>query len=263
MKTVVHLSDLHFGREDPGVVEALIAAVSAISPAVIAVSGDLTQRARRGQFRRAARFLEALPFAQVVVPGNHDVPLFNVFARVLDPLGGYRRHIAADLAPTFVDSPVVVVGLDTTRPASLKNARVHTRDVERICEYVQRFGAEDVKILVAHHPFDVGSCIELATLTACGIDVVLTGHLHVSSTSHTAHRHQLNGRAAVVVEAGTATSTRLRETTNAFNVLHIDPDSILVERHDWMPGNGFVVAHQQRFERSPTGWSPKQSKLLR
>jgi 3',5'-cyclic AMP phosphodiesterase CpdA len=256
VKTVVHLSDLHFGREDPGVVEALIAAVWAISPAVVAVSGDLTQRARRGQFRRAARFLEALPFAQVVVPGNHDVPLFNVFARVLDPLGGYKRYIAADLAPTFVDPPILVVGLDTTRPASLKNARVHSRDVERICEYVQRFGAEDVKILVAHHPFDVGSYAELATLTGCGIDVVLTGHLHVSSTSHTAHRHQLNGRAAVVVEAGTATSTRLRETTNAFNVLRIDPGTIVVERHDWMPGTGFVVADQQRFERSSTGWAP-------
>ena len=256
MKTIDHLSDLHFGREDPRVVDALIAAVSAIRPAVVVVSGDLTQRARRRQFRRAARFLEALPFARVVVPGNHDVPLFNVFARVFDPLGGYKRHIADDLAPTFVDPPLVIVGLDTTRPSSVKNARVHARDVERICGYVQQFRPEDVRILVAHHPFDPGSYPELETLTRCGIDVILTGHLHVSASSHTAHRHQLGGRSAVVVEAGTATSTRLRETTNAFNVLRMTPGSVVVERHDWLAGAGFVVADRQRFERCAAGWRP-------
>jgi 3',5'-cyclic AMP phosphodiesterase CpdA len=256
MKTVVHLSDLHFGREDPVVVEALIAALSGLSPDVVAVSGDLTQRARRRQFRRAAQFLEALPCARVVVPGNHDVPLFNLFARVFDPLGGYKRHIAADLAPTFVDPPVVIVGLDTTCPSSVKSARVHARDIERICGYVQQFRPEDIRILVAHHPFDPGNYPELQTLTRCGIDVILTGHLHVSGSSHTAHRHQLTGRSAVVVEAGTATSTRLRETTNAFNVLRLTPGAVVVERHDWLPGRGFAVADRQRFDRTATGWLP-------
>jgi len=256
VKTVVHLSDLHFGREDPRVVSALITAVAALRPAVVAVSGDLTQRARRRQFRRAARFLNALPFARVVVPGNHDVPLFNLFARAFDPLGGYKRNIDANLAPTFIDRPVVVVGLDTTRPSSVKRARVHARDVDRICEYVQQFGPDDVKVLVAHHPFDPGRYSELEALTRCGIDVILTGHLHVSSSRHTAHRHHLYGRSAVVVEAGTATSTRLREPTNAFNVLRVTSDAIVVERHDWMRGQGFVVADRQRFDRSAAGWLP-------
>jgi 3',5'-cyclic AMP phosphodiesterase CpdA len=256
VKTVVHLSDLHFGREDPGVVDALITAVSALCPAVIAVSGDLTQRARRRQFRRAARFLEALPYPRVVVPGNHDVPLFNLLTRLFDPLGGYTRHIDANLAPTFVDPPLVIVGLDTTRPYSLKNARIHSRDVERICEYVQQFGPAEVRILVAHHPFDSGTDAELRTLTGCGVDVILTGHLHVSSSSHTAHRHQLMGRSAIVVEAGTATSTRLREPTNAFNVLRVSSTAIVVERHDWMREHGFAVADRQRFARSADGWLP-------
>jgi hypothetical protein len=182
--------------------------------------------------------------------------LFNVFARVFDPLGGYKRHITADLAPTFVDPPVVVVGLDTTRPASVKNARVHARDVERICGYVQQFRPEDVRILVAHHPFDAENYPELETLTRCGIDVILTGHLHVSGSSHTAHRHHLSGRSAVVVEAGTATSTRLREATNAFNVLRLTPAAIVVERHDWLPDEGFVLGDRQRFDRSADGWLP-------
>ena len=256
MKTVVHLSDLHFGREDRNVVSALIDVVSDVSPAVVAVSGDLTQRARRRQFQRAAGFLEALPYPRVVVPGNHDVPLFNVFARMRDPLGGFRRHIDTNLTPTVVDLPVVVVGLDTTRPSSLKSARVHAGDVERICDYVGQFAGGEVKILVAHHPFDPGNYAELERLTRCGIDVILTGHLHVSSTSHTAHRHRLSGRSAVVVEAGTATSTRLRETTNAFNLLHIDTDTIVVERHDWIRRTGFALADRQTFVRSQSGWLP-------
>ena len=256
MKTVVHLSDLHFGREDRDVVNGLIDAVSGVSPAVVAVSGDLTQRARRRQFRRAASFLEALPYPQVVVPGNHDVPLFNVLARLRDPLGGFKHHIDANLTPTFVDPPVVVVGLDTTRPSALKNSRVHSRDVERICEYVRQCAAGEVKILVAHHPFDPGNYAELEALTGCGIDVILTGHLHVSSTSHTAHRHRVNGRSAIVVEAGTATSTRLREATNAFNLLRIERHAIVVERHDWIPARGFALADRQVFERSHAGWLP-------
>jgi 3',5'-cyclic AMP phosphodiesterase CpdA len=257
VKAVVHLSDLHFGREDPAVVEALIETVAAVGPSVVVVSGDLTQRARRGQFRRARRFLDALAFPRVVVPGNHDVPLFNLFARVFDPLGGYRRHVTMDLTPTFLDPPLLVVGLDTTRPTSLKAARVHARDVERICGHIQQFDAGVVKILVAHHPFDAGSYTELEALTRCGVDVILSGHLHVSSTSHTAHRHNLSGRAAVVVEAGTATSTRLRETTNAFNVVRVDAGSIVVERHDWTAGTGFTIADRQQFTRASTGWEPR------
>jgi len=255
MKTVVHLSDLHFGREDPRVVDALIAAVSAIRPAVVVVSGDLTQRARRRQFRRAARFLEALPFARVVVPGNHDVPLFNVFARIFDPLGGYKRHIADDLSPTFVDPPLVIVGLDTTRPSSVKSARVHARDVERICGYVQQFRPEDVRILVAHHPFDPGSYPELETLTRCGIDVILTGHLHVSDTTSSVAQYGSGRRSIILVQAGTATSSRRRDEPNAFNVIRTEDRRISVERMAWhAEEGGFRGAGTQHFVESPAGW---------
>jgi len=260
VKVVVHLSDLHFGRENPAVVDALLDAVSALAPSVVAVSGDLTQRARAHQFVRARHFLDALPFARVVVPGNHDVPLFNVFARLADPLGGYRRHVTTDLAPTFVSPPVVVVGLNTTRPMAVKGAGVHMRDVNRICQFIERFDAELVKILVAHHPFEAGSRTALDALTRGGIDVILTGHLHVSATSHTAKRHNLSGRTAVVVEAGTATSTRLRETTNAFNVIRVDAASLVVERYEWLRSVGFGLADHQQFDRAATGWEPRSER---
>src|SRR5690349_15404657 len=106
MRTVAHLSDLHFGAALPEVVDGLHHAMSALRPDVIAVSGDLTQRARRGQFRRARRFLQALEPPTVVVPGNHDVPLYNLFARFRNPLRGFRRHITAERYPAFSDREI-------------------------------------------------------------------------------------------------------------------------------------------------------------
>jgi 3',5'-cyclic AMP phosphodiesterase CpdA len=135
--------------------------------------------------------------------------------------------------------------------------------VQRICYAVRPFGDDVVKILVAHHPFDPspardaraqsGNVEALQVLSDAGIDVFLTGHLHVSSVAHSASRYNLGGRSALIVEAGTATSTRLRESTNAFNVLHVATDSIVVERHDWAP-EGFRAADVQSFVRTPAGW---------
>jgi len=135
--------------------------------------------------------------------------------------------------------------------------------VQRICYAVRPFGDDVVKVLVAHHPFEPspsgdaraqsGRVQALQMLTDAGIDVFLTGHLHVSSVQHSASRYNIGGRSALIVEAGTATSTRLREATNAFNVLHVAVDSIVVERHDWTP-DGFRPADVQRFVRTESGW---------
>jgi 3',5'-cyclic AMP phosphodiesterase CpdA len=263
---IVHLSDLHFGREDTTVVNALQQRLAALDPLVIAISGDLTQRARRNQFRRARSFLDALPAPYLVVPGNHDVPLFNLFARLLDPLGGYHRHISCDTAPVYAHPRVLIVGMDTTRPSSVKDARIARSAVEQVREAVGRVQSDVVKILVAHHPFGdaapessgagSGAADALRTLADAGVDVFLTGHLHVSAAAHSASRYRLGGRSALLVEAGTATSTRLREATNAFNVLHVTRGAITVERHDWGP-SGFQTADIQRFVRTAAGWSDR------
>ena len=115
MRTLVHLSDLHFGRLDEAIVPPLVERIKSVRPDLIAISGDLTQRARRGQFRQARVFLDQLPFPTIVVPGNHDVPLFNLAARVLDPFGGYRRHIDANLEPSRIDDEMAVIGLNSAR----------------------------------------------------------------------------------------------------------------------------------------------------
>jgi 3',5'-cyclic AMP phosphodiesterase CpdA len=268
MRTIVHLSDLHFGRVDDQVVGGLEAVVRDIAPDLLAVSGELTQRARSAQFRRARRFLDGLPGPQLVVPGNHDVPLYNLLARVLNPLGGYRRHVTRTLRPYFADDEVAVFGANTTRSFTIKHGGIAAAEVRRIQARVAALAEPIVKVVVCHHPFDTpdppvwlnrGRTGEAAveTLARAGVDIFLTGHLHVSFTGHSAGRYSVAGRSAIVVEAGTATSVRQRGEANAFNVLRIDAARIVVERHEWDAQTRlFAVTDAQPFDDTSDGWVP-------
>src|SRR5438034_5350172 len=130
MRVLVHLSDIHFGRVDVQLIEALIQTINAIKPHVVAVSGDLTQRARTHEFKAARAFLDSLPQPQIVVPGNHDIPLHNPFSRFLQPLDNYRRFISGDLRPSYVDDKIAVVGISTARSLTIKGGRVSKSQIE-------------------------------------------------------------------------------------------------------------------------------------
>jgi 3',5'-cyclic AMP phosphodiesterase CpdA len=268
MRTIVHLSDLHFGAAVPDIVAMLIDCVVQLDPDVVAVSGDLTQRARRTQFRDARAFLDALPGVHIVVPGNHDVPLYNVAARFGDPLGGFRRHITDVRYPSFHDAEIAVVGADTTRSFTIKDGGLRRGDVRRLSSMMDEAPAGAVRIVVCHHPFDrpasrgarwtlpAPDAEAVNTLVARGADVLLTGHLHLTYVGHTAVRYQVSGRSAIVVEAGTATSHRGRGETNSFNVLRVDDGRIVVERHDWDERSArFVAAAAETFARAGEGWA--------
>ena len=266
MRRIVHLSDVHFGRTDPAIVAAVLGVVRRIDPHLVAISGDLTQRARSWQFREARAFLDALPCPQLVVPGNHDVPLYDVARRFIDPLGNYMRHITTNLRPVHVDQEIAVVGLNTTRSFTVKDGTIRPHDLCHAREALARADEAAVKIVVAHHPFEYPEDAStrwrkaaviraLEALAGAGADVFLTGHLHLSYTGHTAGRYRIAGRTAVVVEAGTATSTRRRGETNSFNLLHVERSKILVERWQWQQVSAFSIVDTQTFDRSETGWS--------
>src|SRR5256714_12571001 len=189
MRTLVHLSDLHFGRVDPAIIEPLIATINDLKPHLIAVSGDLTQRARNEEFKQAREFLDRLPAPQVVVPGNHDVPLHNVFARFATPFDKYRRWIGDDLEPVYEDDEMVVMGINTARRLTIKDGRINRRQItemrERLCGYDDAM----MKIIVTHHPFDLPAGADAGDLAgraraafekpaACGPGLFLAGHLH-------------------------------------------------------------------------------------
>jgi 3',5'-cyclic AMP phosphodiesterase CpdA len=266
MKTLVHLSDLHFGRVDDALLDPLVESVHSAAPDVVVISGDLTQRARTAQFEAAAAFLSRLPSPRIVVPGNHDVPLYNVLARFLAPLAKFRRHIEADLSPTYTDTEIAVLGVNTARSFVFKNGRINHGQVATLRAKFHSLAGNIVKVVVTHHPFDVGEGVAAKELVGrakmamdvfaeCGVDLLLAGHLHVSHSDDTGGRYALSGYEALVVSAGTATSTRGRGEANSFNVLSLSKDRIEVGRREWRPGPGrFVSASSEAFERRERGW---------
>ena len=265
MRTIVHLSDLHFGRVNPLLIDPLIRIVSEVEPDLVAVSGDLTQRARSHQFQEARSFLDALPKPQIVVPGNHDIPLHNVFARFLEPLTKYKRYITDDMQPIYEDEVMAIVGVNTARSLVVKGGRINETQVGRLREKFCSLGDEVVKVVVTHHPFDlpeghderdlVGRArMAMTGLAECGADVFLAGHLHISHTGHT-KRYNIQGHSALVVQAGTATSTRERGEANSFNVLRFAHPSITVEKFAWNPSTTtFAVLTVEQFEHTVDGW---------
>lgn len=271
MRTIVHLSDLHFGRVNPLLIDPLISIVREAEPDLVAISGDLTQRARSYQFQEARSFLDALPKPQIVVPGNHDIPLHNVFARFFEPLTKYKRYITEDLQPAYQDEEVVIVGVNTARSLVFKGGRINRSQVGRLREKFCSFGSRVVKIVVTHHPFDlpeghdesdlVGRAkMAMTGLAECGADLFLAGHLHISHTGHT-KRYKIHGHSALVVQAGTATSTRARGEANSFNLLRIAYPVITVERVVWNPVTGsFVISACEQFKQTVEGWIRTEEK---
>ncbi|MEN3327660.1 MAG: hypothetical protein V7638_2467 [Acidobacteriota bacterium] len=265
MRRIVHLSDLHFGRVNPALLDPLIRIVRELEPDVVAVSGDLTQRARSYQFQQARSFLDVLPKPQIVVPGNHDIPLHNVFARFVEPLTKYKRYITDDLQPMYEDEEVVIAGVNTARSSVFKGGRINQGQVGRLREKFCALGSGVVKAVVTHHPFDlpeghderdlVGRAkMAMTGLAECGAELFLAGHLHISHTGHT-KRYNIRGHSALVVQAGTATSTRERGEANSFNLLRLAYPLITVEKFAWDPlTTSFAVATSEQFQRSDEGW---------
>jgi 3',5'-cyclic AMP phosphodiesterase CpdA len=267
MRTIIHISDLHFGQADYAVVERLVEKIAELAPDLVVVSGDLTQRARTDQFREARAFLDRLPQPQLIVPGNHDVPLYNLFDRFVSPLTKYRKHITDDLTPEFHDEDASVLGINTARSLTIKGGRINDAQVEEVLDKLRGLDKQKVKIIVTHHPFDlpegfdeddiVGRAKEvMPQLVDCGADIFLAGHLHVSNITHSARRYRLeSGYSALIVQAGTAASTRERGEENSFNVLELEHPLLSVKRFQCsVPSAGFHLATTEQFTKSERGW---------
>lgn len=266
MRTLVHLSDLHFGRVDERILEPLRMKLHALAPHLVVVSGDLTQRARASQFRAARAFLDTLPQPILTVPGNHDVPLYNVPMRFLAPLRNYRRFVNEEVEPAFFDEEMAVVGINTARSLTFKGGRINAAQAERVRERLCHLPDAVAKIVVTHHPFDappdsdepgqvVGRArMALERLAGCGADLMLAGHMHEAHVGAIGERYRVAGISALVVQAGTATSTRTRESANSFNVLRLDESHIEIDQYVW-DGTAFGVAARRAFDHGASGWN--------
>jgi 3',5'-cyclic AMP phosphodiesterase CpdA len=267
MRKIAHISDIHFGREDAEVVERLVEKINEIEPHAIVVSGDLTQRARSSQFASARALLDRLPKPHIVVPGNHDVPLYNVVDRFVNPLDNYKQYITDDLQPFFRDEEVAIAGVNTARSLTIKGGRISPKQVAVVRQRMAGLGDSLLKVVVTHHPFDVPEGVDeddivgdaqkaMPLIAESGADVFLAGHLHVSHIGHSARRYRLEtGRSALIIQAGTAASTRARGEENSFNLLEWDRPVLSVRRFQCsIPTAGFYLATDEQFTQTAVGW---------
>ena len=261
MTRIVHLSDLHFGAHDVRLVEAVGAEVDQLKPDLIVISGDFTQRARTEQFREACEFLERLRdrgHEVLGVPGNHDVPLYDVLRRFLSPLARYRRYIDETLCPFIELAGVAVLGINTARSLTFKDGRLNRDQVEFIRETFARTSSDTMRILVTHHPLlalRIGEEVERAigrhelaldAVEESGVDMLLAGHNHHAS-SQDASELVTRAGGVLVVQAGTATSTRVREQEQSFNSIDIAERAVTITIHGWN-GADFEPTDSSRYE---------------
>jgi 3',5'-cyclic AMP phosphodiesterase CpdA len=265
MRTILHVSDIHMGRIDPSLVGTLASTIRRVAPDLVAISGDFTQRARNSEFLQARQFIDSLQRPVLVVPGNHDVPLWNVARRFLTPLARYTRHISSNLEPVVEDEEMIVVGVNTARSWTWGEGRINEAQVDAIVRRLATVAPEKVRVIVTHHPFDLPPGVgeqrllgrahmAMARLAAANADLFLSGHLHLSHITHSAERYRIEGHSALIVQAGTV-SMRGRGEQPSFNVLRIERPAIAVSRFAWDPAvSAFVETAAGEYRHGETGW---------
>ncbi len=260
MRTLAHVSDLHFGASVASRVEALQLDLARLQPDLVVVSGDGTQRARTSQFEQWRAFLDELTSPWLSVPGNHDLPLLNPYGRLVRRQNRYRRHIDPQPFAFFSDREIAVAGLDTTKTHGWVGGRLSATRLARIKDWFAGQPESALRVLVSHHCLPpmlrIHSRRQAAVrelLRQCRLDLLLSGHIH-SPMLHRGDAHPaLHG--AVAVRAGTATSHRLREGANTYNIVQISADAMTVTVRALHEGV-FQQTVATYFTKSGQGWRP-------
>ena len=255
--TLVHISDPHFGTENPKIADRLIEEIHEINPSVVIVSGDLTQRAFKKQFAKAKKFLDRINFPKVIIPGNHDIPLFNIFQRFINPYKNYKEYISAEQYPEFNSENISLVGVNSCSPFRSQSGRIKDYDIGYLREHFSKENPEKIRGVVIHHnifPFEeikgssalVNADKFLAAMNKCGVDIIFAGHLH-KSLAHTYNEAGIENN-VLVLQAGTCISRRLREEDNTYLVVKTNKEEINVNFRIYN-GSGYEVTNTRKFQR--------------
>jgi 3',5'-cyclic AMP phosphodiesterase CpdA len=274
MARIAHLSDIHFGAHDPKVVSATEAWLQERQPDLIIISGDFTQRARVEQFKQASAYLNRLRaagFKVLAVPGNHDVPLYDVMRRFAAPLDRYKRYIDNNLCPWFENEEVAVLGINTARSLTFKDGRINREQMEMIHHRFANVPDNKTRILVTHHPLfamPIGEGNELAeavgrhedaiaALCKAGVHIALAGHFH-RTYAESARKMVENAGSALVIQAGTATSTRLRNNElQSFNWIHAHKNNEIELQVIAWDGSRFRRGNHIRYTFDGENWNSR------
>lgn len=272
MARIAHLSDIHFGAHDPQIVAATEDWLRQSQPDLVIISGDLTQRAKVEQFREASAYLSRLRaagFPILVVPGNHDVPLYDVFRRFAAPLDRYMRFIDDDLCPWFENDEVAVLGINTARSLTIKDGRINRDQIAIVRKRFAAVAPAKTRILVTHHPLfamPIGEGGELSeavgrhrdaveAVAEAGVHLALAGHFHRTYAEAALKMVETAG-GVLVMQAGTATSTRLRNNERqSFNWIHARRfDEVELQVIAW-DGTQFKRGSHERFMHDGNIWA--------
>jgi 3',5'-cyclic AMP phosphodiesterase CpdA len=254
MVRLLHITDIHFGPpHDPAMDEAIRAWIVSEKPAALLVSGDLTQRALPGQFREARAYLDSLSVPQVVVPGNHDVPLWALHERMLNPFGRYRAHFSNDLEPTLRLPQAWIFGLNTAKRFTLKNGVFRGEALARMEAFFDEAPPDVLRVVVGHHhllpapgplydPVASRARDGAHALSRAGVDVLVAGHLHHAFVLRVRDFYPSIANDPWVAHAGTSMSTRGRAAergANTLNVIEYDGANMAIESLRHQKGGGF------------------------
>ncbi|MDB6062749.1 MAG: repair exonuclease [Verrucomicrobiaceae bacterium] len=232
MSVALHISDPHFGTEQAPVMQALLQLAHTQTPDVLLLSGDITQRARTKQFQAAANFIAQLPApARVIIPGNHDIPLFNLWARIVTPYGNFQRAFGSALETEFESPDFLVLAINSTRPTRHKNGEINSQQLQRVAERLRNATPQQLRIVMMHHPVCAIEESDLSNLvhgydvaiqmwSAAGADLILGGHIHLPYVRALNTVKRKLPRSVWAVQAGTALSHRTRgKVPNSVNIL--------------------------------------------
>jgi 3',5'-cyclic AMP phosphodiesterase CpdA len=249
MSVLLHISDTHFGTEQPLVANALVTLALQLKPDLVVLSGDITQRASTSHFQAARAFVSRLGAPVLGIPGNHDIALFNLVSRLLNPYARYKAAFGDDLEPVHSSNNLLVVCVNTTRRYRHIHGQLSQAQIQRVAALLGNSRAKQLRVVVVHQPIAVvnvddahnllrGHRQALQSWSTAGADVILGGHIHLPYAT----KLQELARPLWVVQAGTALSRRVRPgVPNSVNVIRWEkaatstslPDICIAEQWDF------------------------------
>ncbi len=248
-KLILHISDLHFGKINSNVLNSLLTLINTQKVNCVVVTGDLTQRARSHQFLAALEFLKKVEAPVLSVPGNHDVPLYNLIQRFFSPFRKYNKYIKPFSTSIYKDDDMIIAGITTNNIYSIKEGKISKKGIQVLEEIFTKDAPQPIRIIACHHPvFKNTNNLNIKKLQDRALTLnphmILSGHDHQSSVEFIDLE---NKKFPLLVNAGTATSSRTRKEANSVNLIEINFPEFIIKNYIFEESK-FELKNTEKFE---------------